>query len=217
MSREKRTPCLLGLLVGALMVLVMLAAVCAVWFQVLDPESLRHLLEENLTETDPLPERELDALYVMGGSQESLSSRFRKAAQVYHSIPCQRIWTLSRPGITAYSSELDRNLTNDEWCLKKLSELGIGKDEVELLGLEEGFFGTYSEAKGLTAVLLDKGIKRLAILTSSYHTRRTGMCFKHFLIGSGVGFFVLGADEPVSLFGLMWEFLKLQIYNWLLV
>ena len=111
-------------------------------------------------------------IYVLGGNQDSLVNRFRKAASLYHKGFSKKILILSRPGITEFSPELGRNLTNNEWAIKELEKLNVRKEDVEPVSVQNNGFGTLSEARNLSDVVRKRGCNRLILVTSDYHTRR---------------------------------------------
>src|SRR5579862_8558340 len=76
---------------------------------------------KTLVKAEPMPadsfgsEREPHAaIYVLGGGQKDLLSRFTTAADLYHQGMASKVLILSRPGLPEYSPVLGRNLTNDE-------------------------------------------------------------------------------------------------------
>src|SRR5205807_127776 len=116
-------------------------------------------------------------IYVLSGAQQSLEDRFKTAADLYHQGMASKILILSRTGITAYSPMIDRNLTNDEWTVEKLVSLGVPKEDIELVKIENGFFGTFTEAEGISNLVLNRGYKSLILVSSRYHTRRVWESF----------------------------------------
>ena len=103
----------------------------------------------------------VDAIYLLGGSQNSLQFKFNRTAMLYHQGICKKILILSRPGKTEFSSLLGRNLTNDEWAIQKLEDLGISKRDVEAVDIKRGFFGTFVEAKCISELVHKRGYKNL--------------------------------------------------------
>jgi len=159
----------------------------------------------------------VDAIYLLGGSQNSLEFKFKRAADLYHDGICKRILILHRPGKTEYSSLLRRNLTNDEWAILKLEELGIPKKNVEPIRIKKGFFGTLREAKGISRLIIKKEYKSIILISSPYHTHRVKITFEKFLKDHNVTFYVQGSDQRVSLMHFLVEFIKLKIYKYFLV
>ena len=179
---------------------------------------LKHLLSDELIRINPpSADTKVDVLYVLGGSQKSLKFKFKTAADLYHKRICKRILIVSRPGKTEYSVSLGRNLTNDEWSLLKLKEFGVPAEDVEAIKIKEGFFGTYSEAKGISSLIKSRGYKSLLLVSSSYHTHRVKISFDNFLKNQNASLLIQGSDAKVFLKDLIVEFVKLKIYQYLLV
>ena len=57
---------------------------------------------------------------------------------------------------------------------------GIKKEDVELVSLEKGFFGTFTEAKSISALVLKRGCKYLTLVSSMSHTMRGWVTFSRF-------------------------------------
>jgi uncharacterized SAM-binding protein YcdF (DUF218 family) len=181
-------------------------------------QELKERLRKKLVSIDQLPpETTADVIYILGGSQKSLKFKFKTAADLYHKAICKKILILSRPGKTEYSSLLGRNLTNNEWANWKFEELGIPKKNVEPISIKKGFFGTLTEAKGISRLIRERGYKSVALITSPYHTHRVKISFEEFLKDNGVTLYVQGSDRGAPLRGLVVEFIKLKIYEFFLV
>ena len=159
----------------------------------------------------------VDAIYVLGGSQNSLEFKFKRSAELYHDGICERILILSRPGITEYSPDLQRNLTNDEWSILQLERFGVPKQIIELISMKEGFFGTLTEAKGISMLIKKRGYKSVILISSASHTHRVKISFKNFLQHNNIKVYAQGSDEKGSLGQLLIELIKLKIYEYFLV
>ncbi len=156
-------------------------------------------------------------IYVLGGSQKSLYHRFKTAARVYQESDAQKILILSRRGITEYDPLLGRNLTNDEWAIKKLKELGVQKRNIEPLFINYGLFGTLAEAKGVSQEVINKGYDVIILVSSPYHTARVRECFSKYLKDKDITIFVYGSDDYLPLWGLLIEYFKLLLYKTILL
>ena len=152
-------------------------------------------------------------IYVLGGNQDTLLHRFRKAATLYHEGISKKILILSRPGITEFSPELGRNLTNDEWGKRELESLKVRKEDVEPVSVINNGLGTLSEAKYLSDILPRKGCKRLILVTSTYHTRRAYNAFTKYAANKDIEISIYGADDSKELPDLLLEYMKLLLYN----
>ena len=183
-------------------------------------KGLKALLMNRLVKAAPLPDNFYDsypqsknAIYVLGGNQNSLKHRFKTAVSLYHQGAVKKIFILSRHGITEYDPLLKRNLTNNEWAINKLIELGVKKEDIEAVQIEEGFFGTLSEAKSIPQIVKERGYRNLILVSSSYHTMRVWVSFSKFAEDKQVNLFVYGAEGHTNLIGLLFEYFKLIIYK----
>ena len=162
---------------------------------------------------DVPPEKTFDAVYILGGSQESLKAKYKKFASLYAQGCCKEVSILSRPGITEYNNSLKRNMTNDEWSLMFLEKCGVPKNSVRPLTIEPGFFGTYSEAKEFSKIVIKKDWSSLLLITSPHHTKRTKKSFEYFFKDKMVEVFVVASQNQVGLFEILFEHLKIKVYE----
>lgn len=179
--------------------------------------NLGDLIRKELVRVDPLPTKMVDAIYMLGGSQGSLEFKFKSVADFYHKGISRKIMILSRPGKTEYSSLLGRNLSNDEWAIWKLEELGIPKKSVESISIQKGFFGTLTEAKGISKIAKNRGYKSMLLISSSDHTHRVRISFKKFLKDNNIKMCIQGSGKRASLGELLLELVKLKVYEFFLV
>jgi len=180
--------------------------------------AIKHWLEEKLIVVDSLTSSTtVDALYVLGGSQQSLEYKFKTVADYYRKGICKTILILSRPGITEYSPSLGRNLTNNEWVILKLKISGVSEKDIELVDMEPGFFGTLTEAKHISRLAERRGYKSLMLVTAPYHTKRVNVSFAGMLHNTDITILVRGTAEQHSLSMLLVEFVKLTVYRYFLI
>lgn len=156
-------------------------------------------------------------IYVLGGNQGSLASRFETASRLYRDGVAGKIHILGRPGITEFSPKLRRNLTNDEWSARELEKLGVAKGDIVPVPVEPSFFGTLAEAKRVSGLLRETGCRRLVLVSSSYHTKRSFDSFSAFLSGGPVEIYVYGAGASAGFVDLAVENLKRIVYDRLLI
>jgi uncharacterized SAM-binding protein YcdF (DUF218 family) len=202
----------------ALLVLVF----SAIWLNSGSASSFRtdlnqSILNELVYINPPDPGEKVDAIYVLGGNQRSLEFKYKTAAELFHKGICKRILILSRPGKTEYSRSLSRNLTNDEWSVLKLKEYGVPKENVEPIKMDEGFFGTFSEAKGISSLLKKRGYENILLISSHEHTYRVKISFENFLKKQTASVYVQASEERILLRHAIVEFIKLKIYQYFLV
>ena len=197
----------------ALTALILSAAVM-VCLQSLACSAVHDGLVSYLTCVDELPEgKTFDAVYILGGNQESLKAKFRTVAALHNRDRCKAIFVLSRAGTTEYNRVLGRNLTNDEWSLMILQNLGVPQNHVHPIEVAPGFFGTASEARAVAEMAKKKGWENLLLITSPYHTKRAGKSFRYFLNAKGTRLRVIASDKTTGLFELLVEAFKLQVYQ----
>ncbi|NOZ67823.1 MAG: YdcF family protein [Deferribacteres bacterium] len=180
----------------------------------------KNALMKKLVRIEPLPDvfwkppsNSDNVIYVLGGGQNSLRNRFETAADLYRRGLSKKILFLDRPGITQYNALLSRNLTNNEWAIKRLVALGVKKEDAEPVSLRKGFFGTFTEAKGIPDIVFKRGYKRLILVTSSYHTMRVWKSFSEFARERNIDLYIYMSSEPVDLRELLLEYFKLLVYT----
>jgi len=183
-------------------------------------KSLSYSLAMKLVMEKPIPDglskqesKKTTIIYVLGGTQDSLIPRFRKASSLYHQGLSKKILILSRPGITEFSQELGRNLTNDEWSIRELEKLNVRKEDIEPVSVKKRIFGTLSEAKDLSDIVHKKGYHRLILVSSNYHTRRVFTTFSKFVLNNSLEIFIYGSNGTTGLRNLFIEYFKLLTYN----
>ena len=172
---------------------------------------LEKFLPVNLSEKKGLKIKPL--IYVLGGNQDSLVNRFREAASLYHKGFSKKILILSRPGITEFSPELGRNLTNNEWAIKELEKVSVRKEDIEPVSVQNNGFGTLSEARNLSDVVRKRGCNRLILVTSDYHTRRVLHSFLKYQADNSVELYIYGSKDQKDFRSLLLEYVKLFIYE----
>jgi uncharacterized SAM-binding protein YcdF (DUF218 family) len=156
-------------------------------------------------------------IYVLAGSQRDLEGRLKKAVALYRDGAAGKVVIMSRPGLTGYSSQLGRNLTNDEWAINQLIDLGMQKADIEVVSIPWSFFGTYHEAKAISDITLKKGYRYLLLVSSPYHTKRVWNSFSKMLQGRNVSLYVYASADPVEFNALVIEYFKLLTYDNLLL
>jgi uncharacterized SAM-binding protein YcdF (DUF218 family) len=179
---------------------------------------LKERLLDELVHVNPLPPGQAaDAAYVLGGDQRSLELKYQVAAGLFKKGAVGKLWILGRPGNTEFSPELGRNMTNDEWSIRQLQKYGVPADRVEILQLDEGFFGTFSEARQVSASARKRGLRTLVLIAQPYHSSRVHLSFRKFMDSGKTEFFIQSPEETHRLYEAAVEFFKLKVYAHLLV
>ena len=183
-------------------------------------DELKNALRGELIRVRAVPAGQIDSLiqgknviYVLGGAENSLERRFEVAADLYRQGLSHEVLVMSRPGITSYDPIVGRNPTNDEWSISKLVELGVEKTDIRFINVEQQVFGTLTESRRITDLVVAGGYRSLILVSSSYHTRRVLLCFEKWLRGRNVELYVYMSSEQDRLRILLVEYVKLSFYR----
>jgi len=175
---------------------------------------LKQILTQRLVCIDEWPEsKKFDAMYILGGSSVAQKYKFEVASRIYQQKICRNIIFMSLQGVTRYSRDLARNLTNNEWSILKMEKLGIPSSDVKAVFMEHGLLGTMNEAENISKLALRNKYKSLLLIAAPYHSRRVRLSFNNFIKGSDLKFIILGSGENVYLRSLVFEWIKLKLYQ----
>ena len=152
-------------------------------------------------------------IYVLGGGQDVLSTRFQIASILYHQGLSNKILMLARAGTTEFDPDLRRNLTNDEWSIRELERFHVRKEDIEVVRIQLGLLGTANEAKNLPKIVREKGFNRLILVTSAYHTKRAFAVFSPFASECPIELYIYGAEDKAGKMALLEEYIKLFLYE----
>jgi len=155
-------------------------------------------------------------VYVLGGTPDSLKAKFQTASKLVRDGRAARVLVASQQALMAFSPALGRNLTADEWVVENLGAFGTTADAIEFVAFEEGFFGTWSEAKGVSRFVRDRGYRRLILVTSPFHSRRAWESFSRTFERPDANLFLYLSDESAHRRHLLPEYVKLLVYRALL-
>jgi hypothetical protein len=157
------------------------------------------------------------AVLVMAWTQRSLRLKYRVVVDLVQDVPAEKILVATVPGITEYAGDLERNLTNDEWTIRELARNGVGVEDIEFITLEDGFFGTLTEARTLRALCEERRIEKLLLVCSEYHSSRVRATFSALLKDVGVEIAFHTADEKVGRWARLFEYAKRVLYENVLI
>lgn len=175
---------------------------------------------EYLIVSDPL--QKADAIEVLSGGEPR---RSRKAAELYHQGWAPRV-LITKEERTFVLEELRgygiSAFEEHDVAFAVLKFFRVPADSVEIL---EGVnHSTLEEAQRLRGYMQQRGLKRLIVVTSNFHTRRTRLLFRRVFKGTGIDILVAAAP-PDSWFNpekwwtrrmdcrtLLWEYQKLIFY-----
>jgi uncharacterized SAM-binding protein YcdF (DUF218 family) len=179
---------------------------------------IKEYILKELVHSYPLPPGEVaNAAYVLGGTQEGLEFKYLTVAELYTKGVIDRVWLLSRPGVTEYNPQIGRNLTNDEWSILEMKNLGLPADKIEIIKINKGFFGTLSEAKHIAKLVRFRKIKTLLLITQPCHSQRAYMSFKKLLPPENFNLYIQSSNESQRFIEMADELFKLKVYAHLLL
>lgn len=173
----------------------------------------RHLPGDNAA----LPRDADSSIYILGGGQDSLGFKYRTAGRLWAAGAAGKVLVLHRPGITEYSPALGRNLTNDEWSAMKLKEAGVPADRLEFVTVPPASFDTFAEARAVSSLARSRGVKRLLLVSSPHHMKRTWLSFSHFDADNTFDMYTYGSGERAGFIELLIEHLKLLVYRYIAI
>ena len=124
-----------------------------------------------------------DALVVLSGSGAYVE-RTQLAAQLFRQGRAPKIILTNDSQRGPWSIEEQRNPTFTERAVSELRRNGVTPDRIEVL--PDAISSTYSEALVLRRYATEKGLRRVLVVTSSYHSRRALWTLRHVFEGSGV-------------------------------
>jgi uncharacterized SAM-binding protein YcdF (DUF218 family) len=155
-----------------------------------------------------------DGAYVLSAGN-AFRERLSAAADLYQMGRIPQILLLQDDTRGSYSFTARANWTPTEWALDFLKWRGIPKDKVLIIRAEgKGYFGTLSEARTIAGVL-PSSVKRLVLITSAAHTRRSMLAFRRTLPSKIeiTPFAATPFRESTEMYDPLWlEYLKLLVY-----
>ncbi len=131
-----------------------------------------------------------DAIVVMSGSSTYLE-RADWAAQLYREGRAPLIILTNDSLIAGWDRKEERNPYFYELAARALQQRGVPASKIQVVS--DIALGTYEESLGVRDYATAHQLKRLLIVTSAYHTRRTLWSLRHACAGSGIE---IGIDSP---------------------
>ena len=131
-----------------------------------------------------------DAIVVMSGSSTYLE-RADWAARLYREGRAPLIILTNDSLISGWDKKEERNPYFYELAARELQKRGVPESKIQVVS--DIALGTYEESLGLRDYATAHQLKRLLVITSAYHTRRTLWSLRHACAGSGIG---VGIDSP---------------------
>ncbi len=131
-----------------------------------------------------------DAIVVMSGSA-TYRERADWAAKLYREGRAPIIILTNDSLKSGWDKKEERNPYFYELAARELQRLGVPESKIQVVS--DIALGTYEESVGVRDYASTHRLKRLLVVTSAYHTRRTLWSLRHACEGSGIE---IGIDSP---------------------
>jgi uncharacterized SAM-binding protein YcdF (DUF218 family) len=131
-----------------------------------------------------------DAIVVMSGSSTYLE-RADWAAKLYREGRAPMVILTDDKLISGWDRKEERNPYFYELAARELKKRGVPESKIQVVS--DIALGTYEESLGVRDYATAHQLKRLLVVTSAYHTRRTLWSLRHACEGSGIE---IGIDSP---------------------
>lgn len=131
-----------------------------------------------------------DAIVVMSGSATHLE-RADWAAKLYREGRAPIVILTNDSLVAGWDRQEDRNPYFYELAARELVKRGVPESKIQVV--PDIALGTYEESLGVRDYASAHKLRRLLIVTSAYHTRRTLWSLRHACEGSGIE---VGIDSP---------------------
>ncbi|MDX6403358.1 MAG: hypothetical protein QOH70_813 [Blastocatellia bacterium] len=131
-----------------------------------------------------------DAIVVMSGSSTYLE-RADWAAKLYREGRAPIVILTNDSLISGWDKQEERNPYFYELAARALQQRGVPESKIQVVS--DIALGTYEESLGVRDYATAHQLKRLLLVTSAYHTRRTLWSLRHASQGSGIE---IGIDSP---------------------
>ena len=155
-----------------------------------------------------------DACYVLAGGN-ALWERLSAAADLYHMKRIPEIYLMRNGETGPYNFVAHANWTQTQWAVSYLCWKGVPKESITVIEEVNGSLGTLREAENI-ARMLPPDIKKLVLVTSAPHTRRSLFTFRKLLPASMtvVPYAATSVENSAELSDPIWlEYLKLLVYE----
>jgi uncharacterized SAM-binding protein YcdF (DUF218 family) len=114
-----------------------------------------------------------DAIVLLSGNHKE---RAPAAALLMRNGYADRIILTNDGVFSSWSTKYNRNLYQMEWAEEELVSCGVQREQI--IKLPELVNSTMSEAVLAGRYVLEKGLKKIIVVTSDYHTRRAVWAFR---------------------------------------
>jgi uncharacterized SAM-binding protein YcdF (DUF218 family) len=173
---------------------------------------VRSILAAPLVVTDENASGE--ACYVLAAGN-AIWERLAAASDLYHMKRVPKIIIMSNNDTSHYSFPAHASWSGTQWYVEYLSWRGVPKENIQIIEEVKGPFGTLNEARNI-AKILPPNAKRLVLVTSAPHTRRSLLAFKKSLPPglTIIPFAATNFEASAEMHHPLWlEYLKLLVYK----
>jgi uncharacterized SAM-binding protein YcdF (DUF218 family) len=155
-----------------------------------------------------------DACYVLSDGN-AVWERLAAASDLYHMKRVPKIILMANHDTGPYSFPAHASWSTTQWEVEYLVWRGVPKENIQIVEEVKGLFGTLSEAKNI-AKTLSPNVKRLVLVTSAPHTRRSLLAFKKVLPSTitVIPYAATNFESSAEMSAPIWlEYLKLFVYK----
>lgn len=154
-----------------------------------------------------------EAAYVMADGYAYME-RLRMASDLYHMRQVPKILLLNEQENSGYNFSQHRSESRVERAMDYLELHGVPKEIIQTIDVQPPVtFGSLSEARAVASQFPE--LKRIVVVTSAPHTRRSRMCFRRScaedvrvqVVSASAASESAEIDEPIWI-----EYVKLAIY-----
>jgi uncharacterized SAM-binding protein YcdF (DUF218 family) len=205
----KLTRLLSAMFIAALLSLIWMESDYSYDFRV---AAKNQLLDKLTSEVLPPDDKVIDVAYILGGGSKSLRYKYKTVADLYKDGKVNRVWILQKRGRS--DAHKNRIAQSSESELRTLEGYGVPRDKIELIPVDEGMFGTYSEARDVSHEIIKDHYTTVLLVSSAHHTKRLKESFQSFITKQPeVDLYIKASDEQVYLTEMISEYVKLNVYR----
>lgn len=155
-----------------------------------------------------------DACYVLSAGN-ALAERLAAASDLYHMKRIPKIILMQDNQRGPYNFTASASWTRTQWALQYLEWRGVPRQDIQTIRQVAGLWGTLEEARNIARTISPE-VKKLVLVTSAAHTRRSLLCFRRVLPPTIqiVPFASTTYEMSYEFYNPIWlEYLKLFLYQ----
>jgi hypothetical protein len=179
---------------------------------------IKHSFDQHYSLLTPLNEipDTIEVLYIPGGAPSVTASHIKSASIVFRNYTIKTLLFINDSRKNEYDPALFRNLTMNEWVIKKIKLYNIAAEKLDTVSIPDRFFGTLSEACYVTEYLQQHNHKHVLIHASPGHINRIVLSFNYYLKPKDIILFTSESTDSFTPFEHVSESIKLKTYQFLL-